>query len=220
MASKRVKVQEHENLSNANIVKVISLLEADKPITKKEACEILNISYNTTRLSNIIEGFKARKLNEKKQRDKKRGTAATKDEIQEIVRSYLEGVSIADIAKSIFRSSTFVSNIVYKLGVPSRVSYEQRIKPAVLPDECVSERFSPGQKAWSAVYHAPCEIIKEVVSKDYETEYQAKCYQIYVYEPIEEVDFITTVTKGGFYAYSLAYNLGSLEHLKEYGVSL
>jgi len=59
MASKgRVKAKEHENLSEANIKKVIELLEAEKPITKKEACEVLNISYNTTRLSKIIEEFK------------------------------------------------------------------------------------------------------------------------------------------------------------------
>lgn len=220
MASKRVKVKEHENLSDSNIIKVISLLEADKPITKKEACEILNISYNTTRLSNIVEGYKAKKAIEKKQRDKKRGTSATKDEIQEIVKNYLEGMSVADIAKGIFRSSTFVSSIVTKLGVPTRVPFEQRRNPAILPDECIAEEFTPGQRAWSAVYHSPCEVIKEVANKNYESEYQSRCYQIYVYEPIEEVEFITTVTKGGYYAYSLAYNLGSLEHLKDYGVTL
>ena len=44
MIKKRVKVKEHENLSNLNIRPVISLLEAEIPITKKIACELLNIS--------------------------------------------------------------------------------------------------------------------------------------------------------------------------------
>ena len=39
----RVKKREYEKLTSSNIDHVISLLEADKPITKKEACAILNI---------------------------------------------------------------------------------------------------------------------------------------------------------------------------------
>ena len=34
----------HENLTDTNIKNVIDLLESEKPITKKEACDILNIS--------------------------------------------------------------------------------------------------------------------------------------------------------------------------------
>ena len=32
----------------------------EKPITKKEACEVLSISYNTTRLNKIIAEFEER----------------------------------------------------------------------------------------------------------------------------------------------------------------
>ena len=52
-----VKKKAHENLTDESISKVISLLRQDSPITKKEACEILNIRYNTTRLQNIIDDF-------------------------------------------------------------------------------------------------------------------------------------------------------------------
>ena len=38
-----VKKKAHENLTDESISKVISLLRQDSPITKKEACEILNI---------------------------------------------------------------------------------------------------------------------------------------------------------------------------------
>ena len=54
-----IKKQEGENLTDANIKKVIRLLSAEKPITKKEACSILNISYNTTRLSKVIEDYES-----------------------------------------------------------------------------------------------------------------------------------------------------------------
>ena len=39
-----------ENLSRDNVAKVHALLSEENPITKKEACGILNIRYNTTRL--------------------------------------------------------------------------------------------------------------------------------------------------------------------------
>ena len=48
--SRGVKKKSHEKLDSANIQRVIDLLEQDEPITKKEACEMLNIRYNTTRL--------------------------------------------------------------------------------------------------------------------------------------------------------------------------
>ena len=48
-----VRAAKHEKLSNENIAKVVSLLSGDSPITKKEACEILNIRYNTTPLQKI-----------------------------------------------------------------------------------------------------------------------------------------------------------------------
>ena len=54
----RTKKKDYEKLTDANIKHVIELLEAEKPITKKEACGILNISYNTTRLNNIIQEYK------------------------------------------------------------------------------------------------------------------------------------------------------------------
>lgn len=221
MAAKRVKVKEHENLSDSNIKKVIELLEHSSPITKKEACEILNISYNTTRLSNIIEGYKHRKAIQKKQYALKKGKPVTNEEKLEMAKLYLEGHPVSDIAKSLFRSTTLVKSTIDKLGVPTKTPFEQRRYPAVLPDQCISDTFIPGQYAWSAVYHAPCEVIKEVDNKSYEGEYYSKCYQIYVYEPIKDLeDVYPNLTKGGFYAYSLAYNLGSLEHLKELGITI
>ena len=53
-----IRVKEGEDFSKATIKRVIDLLEAETPITKKAACEMLNMSYNTTRLAKIIEGYK------------------------------------------------------------------------------------------------------------------------------------------------------------------
>ena len=53
MARKRSALEE-EKMTDANILRVISLLEpkeeGKQPITKKAACEILGMAYNTTRL--------------------------------------------------------------------------------------------------------------------------------------------------------------------------
>ena len=57
VAKKRIKRKSHEKLTDVNIQHVMGLLQAESPITKKEACSILNISYNTTRLNSIIEEF-------------------------------------------------------------------------------------------------------------------------------------------------------------------
>ena len=54
-----VRRKEGEDFSKATIKRVISLLESAKPITKKDACAILNITYNTTRLNKIIQEYKS-----------------------------------------------------------------------------------------------------------------------------------------------------------------
>ena len=38
-----IKAKSHERLEPANVSKVITLLDGDEGITKKEACDILNI---------------------------------------------------------------------------------------------------------------------------------------------------------------------------------
>ena len=217
-----IKKKEHENLTDANISRVSRLLSESKPITKKVACEILNISYNTTRLTNIIEGYVARKATEKKHRDANRGKPANDYEVQQTVSHYLDGMTISDIAKGLYRSPGFIKAIIENLGIPKRPLGDEKRYPIVLPDACVSETFNSDQVAWSAVYHAPCKVIREVPntsSTDYEAKYGCKCYNIYVIEPLDEaIDTYPNIKTGGFYATSTAYNLGSLDHLLKYGV--
>ena len=238
--AKRVKKKSHENLSKVNIEKVIALLnpctsqtDTPKAITKKEACDILNIAYNTTRLQAIIEGHLEQKAYVKTRKAQNRGRPARDTEICEAVTDYLSGENITDISKRLFRSVGFVRNILEGVGVPQRpASKEERLTSAYFPDECVSEDFEKGEIAWSASYHSAVKIGKRMTTEyqesrqglavvDYESKYASPCYQIYVIQKVDSEDtFFSSVTSGGFAAYAAATELGKLEHLKKYGVNL
>ena len=240
---KRVKKKSFENLSKANIEKVIALLNPSssaqasdttvKPITKKEACDILNIAYNTTRLSNIIEEYDEQKQYTKKRKAGLRGRPASDAEINEACSSFLGGDTISDISKRLFRSAGFVRAVLERVGVPSRPNNkEERLTPHYFPDECVAEDFKMGEIAWSAVYHSTI-IVKErldlewlaskkgMANVDYEAKYGCPCYSIYVVQKVESEDtYFANVQSGGFSAYAPAYELGKLSHLEKYGVNL
>jgi len=220
MSKKRTKTQEHEKLTETNIAHVIKLLEAEKPITKKEACDILNITYNTTRLNKIIEEWKTDKEYRDKRKAERRGKPATDIEISNIVMGYLEGDSVQDLAKRVFRSSAFVKSVIDRVGVPPRVVGEDRYKPAILPDACMADEFSRGEIAWSAAYHAPCEVIKRLEGKVYEEKYGANCYQVWIKEKSVDANTGFGLAGGGFNAFVPAYELGKLSHLKAYGVNV
>lgn len=238
----RVKKKSYENLTAQNIEKVIALLNpsssqqsteaTQKAITKKEACEILNISYNTTRLNAIIEGHLEQKAYVKKRKSQNRGRPASDAEISEAVTDYLSGANVTDISKRLFRSVGFVRAILEGVGVPQRPTGEERKAIDYFPDECVSEDFAEGEIAWSAIYHSAVRVGKRMTKEyqdskqglstvDYESKYATPAYQIYVVQKVDSEDtFFSSVTKGGFSAYSTAYDLGKLEHLKKYGVDL
>jgi len=54
---------------------------------------------------------------------------------------------------------------------------------------------------------------------NYETQYSSKCYKIYVLTG-EDLEDYTSKRLPGFNAFALAYDLGNLSHLEEYGVKL
>lgn len=199
MARKR---NEHEQLTDANIERVIELLGGEKPITKKAACEILNIAYNTTRLDSIISGYQGKKQHEQEMREKKRYKSATKDEIDIIVTSYLEGEPVSVIAKRLYRSDTFVKNIIERVGCPKRVVGSDYWHPELIPEPAMRETFSIGEKVWSARYNSMA-IIKGVVEK------QPEVYSLWL--DSEEWQQ---------YAYQPYWELASLEHLRQQGITV
>lgn len=230
---KKVKKKEHENLSSGNIEKVISLLAAEKPITKKTACEILNISYNTTRLSKIIEEYKTEKAYTEERRAKNRGKPAADHEIQTIIEQYLSGENVSEISKRLYRSSLFVQSIIERVGVPTRPVGDDKHREDILPEQCVAEEFAVGDIVWSAKYHRPAKIIHELtldyckdkpglMSRDYLAEDGARMYLVYIMERVENevMSVFARVEQGGRFSYAFAYKLGRLEHLKKYGINL
>ena len=91
-----IRKRAHENLSDANIRRVVHALK-EEGITKKSACEMLNISYNTTRLNRIIEEFEDQENYVSTRKAQNRGKPASKQEIKEVIQDYIEGDNISDI---------------------------------------------------------------------------------------------------------------------------
>jgi hypothetical protein len=85
----RRKVKDDENITDASLERVIKHLENKG--TKKGACQILNISYNVSRLDRLVQEYKDKKVRDAQLRAEKRGKPATPDEVSFAVREYLEG---------------------------------------------------------------------------------------------------------------------------------
>ena len=240
MARKIVKKKDYENLSTQNIEKVIGLLNPSssaltttKAITKKEACDILNIAYNTTRLNKIIEEYHEKKAYTAQRKKKLRGRPASQAEIAEACESYLQGGTISEISKSLFRSPSFVRALLEKVGVPQRpANKEEKLGSHYYPDALMSDDYAEGEVAWSATYHAAVEVHarltpeyiaskKGLGNTDYDSKYGCPVYAVYIKQKVDSDDtFFSNVTAGGFSAYVPAYELCKLEHLKQYGVRI
>ena len=218
-----MRTKKHENLTQANITKVIELLnptDGSKPITKKEACGILNIAYNTTRLGNIISEhletmeFRARRKAQNK------GKAATKKEITDAVAGYLDGMTVADIAKSLYRSPAFVKGIIERIGVPQKLAhtdYEGR-RTALLPDQCMSDEFAEGEKIWAIRQNYPAIVQRELKPEQAE-ERGYKLYLVYTIEAQQEDlknTYFPYLSFAGKNHALAAYDMGSLRHLQQY----
>jgi hypothetical protein len=202
--ARRVKVKDSEKLDDNNVKYVTELLESNKPITKKEACGILRISYNTSRLGNIIAGYKERAATEARLRAKNRGKSATDNEIVRAIEEYLNGDSISEIAKFMYRSSSFIKGIIRRFNVPVRSASSNYFSPELLPDEVLSKDFKPGELVWSARYNTTAIVYKLVQTQ----EEHGNIYRIW------------TLGKNQRYAAQPWYELGKLEHLQNLGVKL
>jgi hypothetical protein len=214
-----IRQKKQERLEEDNLNRVQEALASSTPITKKEACEMLNISYNTTRLSRIMEDHNETLRYRATRKSQLKGTKATDLEIKQTIEWYLDERPISDIAKAMYRSSTFVKNIINRVGVPEKRPKTEQRGSGYLPEECVSNTFEPGEKVWYTGKDLPARVIKEFRNDtNYEDKYGSKCYQIYVIELTDfESPYFGFIKEGGYYATALAYDLGSLKHLEKYG---
>lgn len=197
---------ENERLDEAHFERVIALLEPveGKAITKKEACAILGISYNVTRLGTLIEKYKTNKAKDTARRAALRGKPATKDEILFVIQEYLEGATIDSISKTTYRSAGLVKSILEKHAVPIRATSYDYFKPELIPDGAVRPRFALGEIVYSARYDSLARVDTEQLTEKY-----GYIYRIWLLSD-----------KWLQNANSEAYELASLEHLRDLGVKI
>lgn len=208
MATKKRSELEEELMTDANIARVIKLLEpteeGQKPITKKDACQILGMAYNTTRLGTIIEQFKTRQKRTAERKAQLRGKPVTQDEVQFIISEYLEGEPIDSISKSTYRSAAIIKGVLEKYSVPIRVPGHSYFDPQLIPEGAVRDRFRVGEVVYSARYDSTARIEDEQKHPEY-----GWIYRVWLLSE-----------KWMQSAYQPACELASLEHLREIGVKI
>jgi hypothetical protein len=207
MATKRRSASEEELMTPANISKVIRLLEPEegvKPITKKDACQMLGMAYNTTRLGTIIEEFKKKQSRDAERRAEKRGKPVTDDERVYIISEYLAGETVDSISKSTYRSPTFIKSVLEANAVPIRVPGSSYFNPELIPEGAMRDRFKIGEIVYSARYDSTARIDLEQKTDKY-----GFIYRIWLLND-----------KWLQSAYQEASELASLEHLRELGVRI
>jgi hypothetical protein len=206
MARKRSE-QEQELMTDANIQRCISLLEPKdpntKPISKKDACQILGMAYNTTRLANILQEFKDKQARDAQRRAEKRGKPVTKQEIEYIITEYLSGESLDNISKSIYRGTQLIKQVLEDYSVPIRQSGHSYFKPELIPEGAARDRFGIGEVVYSARYDSLAKINVEQQHEDgwvYRMWLLSDKWQQFCWQP--------------------AYELASLEHIRQAGVKI
>jgi hypothetical protein len=200
------KPKDDELLDDAHLERVISLLEPKeegaKAITKKDACSILNIAYNTTRLGQLIDRYKDKKQRETKRRAELRGKPLTAEETAYIIGEYLEGISVEEISRSTYRSREKVAQALVEANVPVRPASYNYFRPELIPDDATRERFKVGEVVWSAQYDSAAAIETENTHPTW-----GFIYRVWLLSE-----------RWKQYANVPACELASLEHLRKLGV--
>ncbi len=200
--------KQEEAVTDANIRKVISLLEptdSTKPITKTLACQILCISYNTKRLDTIITKFKeAEEFRERKMKEN-RGKPASAEDTQYIIKEYLTGEPISQIAKSLFRGPQFVKQVLEDNCVPEKPRHQDYFHPTLIPDEAVRTSFEVDEVVYSARYDS----LAKIKAFHSMSSCGESVYRIWLLDD-----------KWAQSAYQPASELASLDSIREIGVKL
>ena len=188
-----IRKKEGEDLSEATIEKVINLLNQEKPITKKEACEILNISYNTTRLNRIIEEYKELLEYRTRRRKELRNAPLTDQDISEILSTYLETGNLTEIAESTFRSTSVIKGVLEKYNIPLRSTEYDYFNPPLLDDTSIQNDYTKDDLVYSARYTHPAKERKQNKHDDYRNRLLADLQ--YALQPYWELGDLREVQK-------------------------
>ena len=162
-----IRVKEGEDLSETKIAEVIELLHRDKPITKKEACSMLNIAYNVARLNKIIEHHNEIIEFRTRRRKELRNEPLTDQEISEILSTYLTTGNLSEITESTFRSTSVIKRVLNKYNVPLRDSQYDYFHPPLLPEESITNDYTKDDLVYSARYTQPAKVSKKVTDEVY-----------------------------------------------------
>lgn len=155
MASVRAKAG--EKLSDPILLqKVLDLLEQDKPITKKAACEMLNISYNTARLTKILEVHTDSQTRQANRRKQLRSVPVSNEEKRDIINSYLAGDALTSISEDTFRSINVIKNVLVSYNIPLRNPGANYFNPLYIEDS--SNDYKKDDLVYSARYNCPAYI--------------------------------------------------------------
>lgn len=203
MARQGIRTNKGEDFSPAKIEEVMKLLNQDKPITKKEACERLRMNYNTTRLGKVIDEYLEKKEYAKQRRKQVRKTPVSKADVREICSSYLSGDPLSEIVENTFRSSSVVKRVLLQHNIPLRDASHTYQNPVYLGDDSYAEDYKVGDLVYSAKYGS----VAEIQNKGKNTKEHGMVYAIQIAGEHERA------------AYQCAYELADLRKLqKEYGV--
>lgn len=223
----KVKRKEGELLDDSNVEEVMKLREQEKPISVKDACAMLNIANNGTRLAKIIQEYKDRMALRKKFRDANRGKPATEQEIATVVEQYLVGTPIKEIAEDLYRSIDFVKRIVSEVGVPQRQVGEDYHNYSPHPEQCVAESFELKELVWCQKYGGIAQVDRNCGPSA--TSNGQDVYRVWVFDFFDPQDclidgklynHVPMSGVGGFSAHLPACELGSLRHLQKYNIDI
>lgn len=206
MGRSRKTQAEQERMTDTNLQKVIGLLDpkvpGTKPITKKEACQILGMAYNTARLDSILQQFRDRQQRDTERRAALRGKPATPSEVAFIIQEYVQGETVEGISRSTYRGTEFIKRILEDNHIPKRNSSHDYFRPQLIPDGAVRDRFQVGETVYSARYDSTAKIVSEQTHPHW-----GWVYRVWL-----------TNDKWLQYAYQPACELASLKHLEPLGV--
>lgn len=148
--------------------------EGEKAITKKLACEMLGINYNTTRLDKLVDEF----LEEKQRRIDRvaanRGKPVTDHEVSCIIEDYLTGESLSSTSERLCRSILFIKNVLNRCGIPLRDASATYFRPQLLDENFLREELTEGEVVYSARHQELGTIQREAKSA------AGKAYWVYL----------------------------------------
>ena len=185
------------DISQEQYEAAIKLLEAGG--TKKAACELLGIKYNTTRLGKLLDTYSEDLAMDKRLRAKKRKEPVSKEELVTLIEDYLSGMSLDEISRTSYRSTALIKHHLEKHGAMLRHTSYDELNPPMLPEQCIYNSFEDGEYVWSAKYNS----VARVICK-FKNAYRIKVVNEHMNQ----------------YSYQAPEELGSLRHLIGLGVNV